>query len=161
MSESFQKALWVAVPAFLGAVVTLFAGTRIELQVIAWGVLAIVAAFGWWTVNARKHRMEREDAEAKRQQEREEAEQKRWDDLNSRLDEINERLDMSEESDRAMLRSDLVRAHREWVEEKGYITLEALEVVSKTHEAYNRVHGNDTGDKLWEDIRALPIDEKR
>ena len=60
-----------------------------------------------------------------------------------------------------MLRSDLVRLHREWVEEKGYITLEALEVAKRTHGAYNSVHGNDIGDKLWNDINALPIDEKR
>ena len=161
MNDFAQKALWVALPSAIAAGITLAPGPAVEVQFIAYGVLALIAMAGIWATNARKHRKEREEEERERERKREEAEQKRWDDLNTRLDSIDERLGRSEESDRAMLRSDLVRAHREWVEEKGYITLEALEVVSKTHEAYNRVHGNDTGDKLWEDIRALPIDEKR
>ena len=161
MNDFAQKALWVALPSAIAAGITLAPGPAVEVQFIAYGILALIAMAGIWATNARKHRKEREAEERKREKKREEAEQKRWDDLNTRLDDIDERLDRGEKADRAMLRSDLVRLHREWVEEKGYITLEALEVAKRTHEAYNNVNGNDIGDLLWEDIRALPIDEKR
>lgn len=161
MDDFAKKALWVVLPIAIATGITLVPGPAAEVQFIAYALLVLIAMAGIWATNAKKHRIEREEAEAKRERERDQAEQKRWDDLNARLDSIDERLDRSEETDRAMLRSDLVRGHREWVEEKGYITLEALEVLSKTHEAYNKVGGNDTGDKLWQDINALPIDEKR
>lgn len=161
MEDFAKKALWVALPIMAGAGVSLIPGPAAEVQFICYALLVIIAMAGIWATNAKKHRMEREKAEAEREAEREQAEQERWDKLNSRLDSIDERLSRSEKTDRAMLRSDLVRGHREWVEEKGYITLEALEVLSKTHEAYNEVGGNDTGDKLWLEIKALPINEGR
>ena len=161
MDDFAKKAFLSVLLACVAAAITLVPGPAAEVQFIAYGILVICAMFSFWVINAKRHRIAREEAEAKRQEERDKAEQERWEKLNERLDRIDERLDRSDETDRAMLRSDLVRGHREWVEEKGYITLEALEVLSKTHEAYNRVGGNDTGDKLWNDISALPINEGR
>lgn len=161
MDDFAKKALWVVLPVAIAAGITLVPGPAAEVQFISYALLVIIAMAGIWATNARRHRLEREEAERKRDEERQKAEQERWDALNKRLDSIDERLDRNEETDRAMLRSDLVRGHREWVEDKGYITLEALEVLSKTHEAYKRVGGNDTGDKLWNEINALPINEKR
>ncbi|SEO97588.1 hypothetical protein [Denitrobacterium detoxificans] len=62
---------------------------------------------------------------------------------------------------RALLRNELVRMHREWVETKGYITLEALEYARQTYEAYHAIGGNGTGTKLFEDMEALQIKEER
>lgn len=62
---------------------------------------------------------------------------------------------------RALLRNELVRMHREWVEQKGYITLEALEYARQTYEAYHAIGGNGTGTKLFEDMEALQIKEER
>nr|AHF24287.1 hypothetical protein [uncultured bacterium Contig1770] len=62
---------------------------------------------------------------------------------------------------RALLRNELVRMHREWVEQKGYITLEALEFARQTYDAYHAIGGNGTGTKLFEDMEALPIMEER
>ena len=161
MDDFAKKALWVALPVALAAGITLIPGPAAEVQFVAYAVLVLIAMAGVWATNAKKHRIEREEEERKNEEEREKLDQERWDKLNGRLDDINERLDKSDLADKAMLRAELVRAHREWVEEKGYITLEAHEYTSKIHEAYNAVGGNDTGDKLWKEIDALPIDEKR
>ncbi len=58
---------------------------------------------------------------------------------------------------RTLLRNELVAMHREWAEEKGYVTLEALEYAQETYEAYHGLGGNGSGTKLWEDINALPV----
>lgn len=58
---------------------------------------------------------------------------------------------------KTLLRNELVAAHREWVEEKGYITLEALEYIEDTYKCYHAMKGNGSGTKLWEDIKALPV----
>ena len=150
MEEFYKKLLWVAVPVFIAAGVTLVPGPREEVQLIVYAVLILIAMAGVWATNLREHRVEREAKEAER-----------WDALNSRFDALNERLDKGDQADRAMLRTELVRGHREWVEERGYITLEALEVFKRVHKAYNAVGGNDIGDLLWEDIAALPIEEHR
>ena len=60
---------------------------------------------------------------------------------------------------RSILRVELVRAHREWVEEKGYITLEAREYVQRTYESYHALGGNGVGTTLYNDLMALPIRE--
>lgn len=60
---------------------------------------------------------------------------------------------------RTLLRNELVQMHREWVEEKGCITLEALEYAEDTYTTYHDLGGNGSGTKLWHDIKALPIKE--
>lgn len=66
-------------------------------------------------------------------------------------------MDALKEGMRTLLRNELVAAHREWYEEKGYITLEALEFCHQTYEAYHGLGGNGSGDKLFEDIKTLPV----
>ena len=58
---------------------------------------------------------------------------------------------------KTLLRNELVASHREWVEEKGYVTLEALEYIEDTYNCYHTLKGNGSGTKLWEDIKALPV----
>ena len=146
MEDYAKKALWVALPALVAAVTTIVPGPTDEVQLVVYGLMTFIAMAGIWATNLKTHRKERElDEKA------------RWDKLNARLDSIDDRLDRGEEANRAMLRSELIRAHREWVEDKGYITMEAHLVLAKTHKAYKASHGNDTGDKLWEDLDVLPI----
>lgn len=66
-------------------------------------------------------------------------------------------MDALKEGMRTLLRNELVAAHREWYEEKGYITLEALEFCQQTYEAYHGLGGNGSGDKLFKDIKTLPV----
>lgn len=66
-------------------------------------------------------------------------------------------MDALKEGVRTLLRNELVAAHREWFEEKGCITLEALEYCHQTYEAYHGLGGNGSGDKLFEDIKSLPV----
>ena len=66
-------------------------------------------------------------------------------------------MDALKEGMRTLLRNELVAAHREWYEEKGYITLEALEFCQQTYNAYHGLGGNGSGDKLFKDIKTLPV----
>lgn len=154
MTDFAQKVLLVVVTALVGLVVTFFAGPRQDLQIIAYLVLAVTISFGIWAINTRRHRRERDEAEEEYRQHHDE-EDKAWKDA------LMSRLDRGDEVDRAILRNELVKGHREWVESKGYITLESLEVLEKIHTAYSLVDGNDIGDKIWDDIRLLPIEEHR
>ena len=156
MNEFAQKVLLVVITALVGLVVTFFAGAQQDLQIIAYLVLAIVIGFGIWAINARQHRKQREEEELEYRRKRDE-EDKEWKEA------LMKRLDRGDEVDRAILRNELVKGHREWVERKGYITLESLEVLDKIHTAYNLVvvDNDETGDRMWEDIKALPIEEHR
>jgi uncharacterized membrane protein YhiD involved in acid resistance len=66
MSEGLQKALWIAIPVAFATGITLIPGPAVWVQFIAYGILALVAMVGIWIINARKHRLEREEAEAER-----------------------------------------------------------------------------------------------
>lgn len=57
---------------------------------------------------------------------------------------------------RALLRNELLAAHREWAEEKGYITVAAYDFVRQTYVAYHGIGGNGTGTDLFLDLKALP-----
>ncbi len=149
-SDFSQKMLWIAVPALIGVGATFYAGDRMELQIVVYAILVLTATFGIWVTNARKHRKEREKAEELYRQKKD-AEEREW------REELTRRLDRGDRSDRVLLRNELVRMHRDWVEEKGYITLEALEYAQNTYEAYNELRGNGSGTKLWHDIKALPV----
>lgn len=139
MNDVAQKAFWVAVPVLLGLVITFFSGERMDIQIICYAVLVLVAAFGVWTTNARAHRKEQEEKE------------KEW------RDKLLERLDRGDRADRVLLRKELIASHREYAEEKGYISMEALKDVENTYEVYHELGGNGSGTKLWEDIKRLPV----
>lgn len=156
-----QRFLWILVPILIGGVTNMFADSRRDIQIIVWLVVLTIIIIGVW-FTATKHRAEVRDAE------REEREERRFSDLDaklsdieSRIDVMSERFDRIDKSDRALLRNELVRAHREWVEEKGWITLEALEFIDETYDEYHGRGGNGSGTRLWEDIHRLPIMEHR
>ena len=69
MNDFVQKLLWVAIPSAFAAGIALVPGSAIEIQFIAYGVLALIAMFGIWATNARKHRHEREEAQRVRDEE--------------------------------------------------------------------------------------------
>ena len=156
MSDFAQKVLLVVVSGLIGLIVTFFAGSQQDLQIVAYLVLIVVIGFGIWAINAREHRKRREEEELEYRKKHDE-EDREWKEA------LMKRLDRGDEVDRAILRNELVKGHREWVERKGYITLESLEVLDKIHTAYNLVVVDDdeTGDRMWEDIKALPIEEHR
>ena len=66
MSEFAQKALWIAVPSAFAAGITLIPGPAAEVQFIAYVLLAFIAVAGIWATNAKKHRVERDQAEQQR-----------------------------------------------------------------------------------------------
>lgn len=92
MNEGFKKALWIAIPAAFATGITLIPGPAIEIQFISYGILALIAMAGIWATNARKHRIEREEAEEKRRIEREEAEEKRVEEERQAIVEVRELL---------------------------------------------------------------------
>ena len=73
MNDFAQKALWIAIPSAFAAGIALVPGSKFEVQFIAYGVLALIAMFGIWMTNARKRRIEREEAEKKRIEEERQA----------------------------------------------------------------------------------------
>ena len=69
MDDFAKKALWVVMPAAIAAGITLVPGPAAEVQFIAYVMLAFIAVAGIWATNAKKHRIEREEAEKKRVEE--------------------------------------------------------------------------------------------
>jgi len=67
--EDLKKALWVALPLFVAAGVTLIPGPENEVRAVAYALLTLIAMAGIWATNARKHRLEREEKEKKRAEE--------------------------------------------------------------------------------------------
>ncbi|SEO92412.1 hypothetical protein [Denitrobacterium detoxificans] len=151
----------VAALAVFGATMTLLVsigGNPMEgeyLQKIAIAIApTAVTLCGGWIASITK-RMEEEE---RRREERAEEEERRREE---RAEKEAEKREAERMALRALLRNELVRMHREWVEQKGYITLEALEYARQTYEAYHAIGGNGTGTKLFEDMEALQIKEER
>ena len=67
--EDLKKALWVALPLFVAAGVTLIPGPENEVRAVAYALLTLIAMAGIWATNARKHRLEREEKEKRRAEE--------------------------------------------------------------------------------------------
>lgn len=83
--------------------------------------------------------------------------QKRQDAQIAQEKEYNAEMKALVDGMRTLLRNELVRMHREYVEEKGCISLEALEYAQQTYQSYHALRANGSGDKLWKDIQSLPI----
>lgn len=60
---------------------------------------------------------------------------------------------------RSLLRSEIVSAHRDYVERQGYMSLEQREYVQRTYEAYAGLGGNDVGHRLYSELMELPTKE--
>ena len=63
MNDFAQKVLWIAIPSALAAGIALVPRPAVEVQFIAYGLLALIAMAGIWATNARRHRKEREEAD--------------------------------------------------------------------------------------------------
>lgn len=156
-NEIIYKALWVVVPIVIGWAVNMFTEVAYGIQVIVWCIIALVILLGLLMHHMRvvdRQKIELEKARWK-------LFDRRFDEVDKRFDEVDRRFDEVDKANRLLLRNELVSAHREWVEEKGYITLEALEYVDETYACYHDRGGNGSGTRLWEDIHALPIRELR
>ncbi len=161
LGDFVSRLLWVLIPVLIGGVVSMFSNVQQDVQIIIWGVMFLVVAFGLWIHQAKIIRKRRERVEHERWEHLENGLDTRFDNIDRRFDEIDLRFDESDKTDRTLLRNELVRAHRDWVEDKGYITLEGLEYVDETYEEYHAKGGNGSGTRLWEDIHKLPIREYR
>lgn len=50
----------------------------------------------------------------------------------------------------------LERYHAEYMH-KGYVTEEQYKLFEDIHDAYSDLGGNGYGDRMWQDVRSLPI----
>ena len=66
MKDFYLKALWIAIPSAFAAGITLVPGPAAEVQFIAYVMLGFIAISGIWATNAKKHRIDREEAEKSR-----------------------------------------------------------------------------------------------
>lgn len=62
---------------------------------------------------------------------------------------------------RSLLRAEIVSAHRTYAEQAGFVTLEQREYLQRTFSAYRDLGGNDVGERLYNDLMALPTKEDR
>lgn len=127
----------------------------IELTPILVCVLTCILGWLGWLIKS----LISANVERDRKADKERAEQRKL--RKEEHDEIMERLDALDDADRSILRSKLIGLHREWAEDKGYITLEAKEHASKTYSSYHRLGGNGIGTSLYDDILKLPVREER
>lgn len=155
--EIAYRLLWVVVPIVVGWAINMAADVPRATQVVVWCIIALVILLGLLMHHMRivdRQKIELEKA-------RWVLFDKRFDELDQRFNEVDRRFDEVDKANRLLLRNELVSAHREWVEEKGYITLEALEYIDETYACYHDRGGNGSGTRLWEDIHNLPIRENR
>ena len=73
MNDFAQKVLWIAIPSAFAAGIALVPQPAVEVQFVAYGLLALIAMFGIWATHAKKHRKERDEAAAKRDEEERQA----------------------------------------------------------------------------------------
>ena len=59
---------------------------------------------------------------------------------------------------RTLLRNELIKTHREYVESSGKCPLAVKEYTERTYKAYHELDGNGTGTTMYEDIMALPVE---
>ena len=69
MNDFAQKVLWIAIPSAFAAGIALVPQPAVEVRFVSYGLLALIAMAGIWATNARKHRIEREEADKKRDEE--------------------------------------------------------------------------------------------
>lgn len=67
------------------------------------------------------------------------------------------KVDAIGEGMRALLRAELVRAHREYAEDGMPVTLATRSHLSDVYNAYHDLGGNGTATRLWEDIKGCEV----
>lgn len=58
---------------------------------------------------------------------------------------------------RALLRAELIRAHREYYEEGRPLTLSMRTHLASVYDAYHSLNGNGSATKMWDDIKTLEV----
>lgn len=91
---------------------------------------------------------------------------KRMDEMDEKRDEARKERKEQHEEDRAwregmtagmrsLLRAEIIGEHRRAME-RGGVSLESKEYLTRVHAAYKGVGGNDMGDALYEEVMSLP-----
>lgn len=67
------------------------------------------------------------------------------------------KVDAIGEGVRALLRAEVIRAHRDYYEDGVPITLSQRTHLQDVYTAYHDLGGNGTATRLWEDIKELEV----
>lgn len=126
MQEFWSKLLWVCIPCVLAATATLVPNPRLDSQLAIYSAAAIAAIFG---IMLSGKRAEKEKAE--------------------------EENELVKSALRALLRSELMRAHHHAVRD-GHASTVDKEVMERTYQSYHRLGGNGTATNLHDEMMALP-----
>ena len=126
MKGFWEKLLWVCIPCVLAAAATLVSSPELDSQFAIYSAAAVVALLGVMLSN---RRVEKEEA-----------------------DEENE---LFKSALRALLRSELMRAHHQAVRD-GHASTFDKEVMERTYQSYHRLGGNGFVTNLYDEMMALP-----
>lgn len=86
---------------------------------------------------------------------------RKMDATETKRDEERRRIEALSDGVTSLLRSELVRAHRDYCEQQGYLTLEQREFIQRTYSAYKSLGGNDVGHILYGELMELKTKEER
>ena len=107
--------------------------TQIIISVITWAITGAWGAVAGWAYKGMKDAREAHKAEIKAN---------------------DDRMIALCNGMRSLLRCELVRSHREFVQERHAMTLSDLEYSQRVYESYHALGGNGTGTQLWDGIQA-------
>ena len=106
--------------------------TQIIISCITWAITGAIGAVAGWAYKGMRDAREAHQEELKTNEDR----------MIALCDGV-----------KSLLRCELVRSHREYVQEGHKMTLSDLEYSRKVYESYHALGGNDTGTQLWESIK--------
>lgn len=67
------------------------------------------------------------------------------------------KVDAIGEGVRALLRAEVIRAHRDYYEDGVPITISQRSHLGDVYQAYHDLGGNGTATRLWEDLKELEV----
>lgn len=106
--------------------------TQIIVSVITWAITGALGVVAGWAYKGMKDAREAHQTELKANETR----------MLALCDGV-----------RSLLRCELVRSHREYVQEGHRMTLSDLEYSQRVYESYHALGGNGTGTQLWDSIQ--------
>lgn len=123
------------------------------------GSIRLVVEFKDWTTNKLNRVFARRIVDKELKQ-RVKALAKNEDDIYEHLSNLDAKVEMLMASDRDRLRAWLVEKHHFYCYEQKEIDVYTLDVMERMYKRYKDEGGNTYVDKLMEEVRALPIQEK-
>lgn len=126
MQGFWEKLLWICIPSVLAATATLVSNPVLDSQSAIYAAAAVVALLG---ITMSNRRVEKEKAE--------------------------EENELFKSALRALLRSELMRAHHHAVR-VGHASTVDKEVMERTYRSYHSLGGNGTATTLYDEMMALP-----